>query len=421
MTTIGTKRNVNWRSWERIIFHVDMDAFFASIEVRNNPELRGKPVIVGGPADARGVVSACSYETRPFGVHSGMPMGQALRKCPDAVVIHGSLKQYGYVSTELMKLLESFTPLVEPFSIDEAFLDVSGSLRLYGAPLELAAKIKEAIHNELELTCSIGVAENKIMAKMASKLQKPDGLTMLDTARYAEVFGPKPVSVLWGIGEKSAGALNKAGIQTVSDLANMRPEVLTRGFGKFGLHALALAKGIDDSPVRSMDKLREEKSISHETTFAHDSLDRAYLKRALLSLSGRVARRLRKNGYLTRTVSVKVRSKSFKTITRDKTLPQPTTDQKLIYSTAHSLLPPEYGTDIPVRLLGVKAGKLLKDGDDPQLGLFDSPMGDTVSKDNDGPYRRRAELTSAIDSVQDKYGEGALKPASLIQPDSKQL
>ncbi len=320
---------LDWRTWKRVIFHVDMDAFFASIEIRNNPELRGKPVIVGGPIDSRGVVSACSYETRPFGVRSGMPIRQALQRCPEAIIISGSLKQYGYDSAELMNLLSKFTPQVEPFSIDEAFLDVTGSMRLHGSPSHLAQLIKESINNKLELTCSIGVSENKIMAKMASKLDKPNGLTILDSFLYREKFGPQPVSVLWGIGKKSVVGFNKIGIQTVNDLAKTKPEILIHKLGKFGLHALALANGIDDSEVRRLDLLPDEKSISHETTFPHDSLDKAFLKRALLSLSGRVARRLRKGTFLARTVSVKVRSDSFKTITRDKTLSKPTSDPKL--------------------------------------------------------------------------------------------
>ncbi len=412
---------VDWRDWVRVIFHVDMDAFFAAIEIRNNPELRGKPVIVGGPIDSRGVVSACSYETRKFGVHSGMPIRQALKRCPDAIIINGSLKQYGYVSAELMNLLSKFTPLVEPFSVDEAFMDVTGSMRLYGTPVQLAKAIKEAITTELDLTCSIGISENKIMAKMASKLQKPDGLTVLDTKLYAQEFGPKPVSVLWGIGEKSVVGFQLIGINTVEELANTKPQILTRKLGKFGIRALALARGIDDSEVRSLEIQRDEKSISHETTFPQDSLDKAFLKRALLSLSGRVARRLRKGEFLARTVSVKVRSQSFKTITRDKTLSEPTSDQKVIYSTARSLLPAEYGTKIAVRLLGVRAGNLIKDsnkdGFSPQLNLFETSSGvsEGIEKQHANPrLNHRKELIAAMDSVQDKYGDDALKMASLV-------
>ncbi len=409
-TEQSAETQVDWALWKRVIFHVDMDAFFASIEIRNNPELRGKPVIVGGPIDSRGVVAACSYETRPFGVHSGMPIRQALSRCPDAVVISGSLKQYGYVSSQLMNLLTKFTSQVEPFSVDEAFLDVTGSMRLHGSPVQLAKALKKTIADELELTCSIGISENKIMSKMASKLQKPDGLTVLDSKLYAERFGPKPVSVLWGIGEKSAEGIRKLGIETVNDLVSANPQALTSSLGRFGIRALALAKGIDDSEVLSLESLADEKSISHETTFPHDSLDKAYLKRALLSLSERVARRLRKGGFLARTVSIKVRSKSFKTITRDKTLATPSSDAKMIYSTARKLLPAEYGTDVAVRLLGVKAGNLIKQGCEVQLSLFDSN-----TEDSEKGARKRTELISAIDYVQDKYGESALKKASLVE------
>ncbi|HSG98466.1 MAG TPA: DNA polymerase IV, partial [candidate division Zixibacteria bacterium] len=333
------------------------------------------------------------------------PMGQALRLCPEAIVIHGNLKQYGYVSAELMKLLAEFTPLVEPFSVDEAFMDVTGSTRLFGAPLSLAGKVKREIRDRLELTCSIGVAPNKILAKMASKLEKPDGLTELDAESFARIYGPLPVGKLWGIGEKTAQALRGLGIATVSDLACFPLSQLERSFGKNALWMNALASGADDSPVYPLDGLPDEKSISHETTFARDSLDREYVCKALLSLSERVARRLRHGDFLARTISIKVRSGDFQTITRDRTLKNPTADQRVIYETARDLLPPQFASSIPVRLVGVKGANLVKPDSGGQLSLFSDP--------SDKAREKSSRLASAIDALKDKFGDHAIEPAAL--------
>ncbi len=399
-------------SWDRVVAHVDMDAFFASVEIRNQPELKGKPVIVGGPADSRGVVSACSYQAREFGVHSGMPLSHAKRLCPDAVFVSGNLKLYAYVSTQLMKILSEFTPLVEPISVDEAFLDITGSLRIHQNARALAEKLKFEVKKMLQLTCSVGIAPNKILAKMATEMNKPDGLSFLDRASFAKEFGDKPVSVLWGVGKKTADSINQNGYLSVSDLAKADLSRLIAQFGKLGPWLKSIARGEDRSSVHALDSLPDEKSISHETTFPVDSLDRQYLQRAILSLSSRVARRLRKSNFLAKTISLKVRSGSFETITRDHTLSGPSSDYRIIYQIACALLPAGYGVEIPVRLLGVKAANLVDQDSETQLNLFsDSHTG--INADSD------RGLFLAIDLIKDKFGESALELAALApnQPD----
>lgn len=389
----------------RVILHVDMDAFFASVEVRNCPDLRGKPVIVGGPVEGRGVVAACSYETRPFGIHSGMPLSQARRLCPQVIMLRGNHQLYGYVSSQVMKILSDFTPLVEPVSVDEAYLDITGSLRLMGSAEKIARQIKENIREKLKLTCSVGVGPNKVIAKMAGKLEKPDGLTSLTQSEYRQRFGPSPVGVLWGIGASSEKALNDIGIHTVAELGAFPLRKLTDRFGQVAIAFKALALGENSSPVCPLEALPEDKSISHETTFAKDSLDREYLHRVLLALSVKVARRLRKGDYLSRTISVKIRSASFKTITRDKTLGSPLSDHRKIYAVTRELLPGEYGESVPVRLLGVRASNLSSNSSVAQLTLFDD-----FYRGNQG----NLALDDAFDRVLDKYGEGALRPASMV-------
>ena len=393
-------------SWDRVVAHVDMDAFFASVEIRNRPELKGKPVIVGGPADSRGVVSACSYQAREFGVHSGMPISQARRLCPDAVFVNGSMKLYAYVSTQLMKILSEFTPLVEPISVDEAFLDITGSLRIHQSARALGEKLKREVKKRLQLTCSVGIAPNKVLAKMATEMNKPDGMSFLDKDSFSKKFGGKPVSILWGVGKKTADSINKCGYRTISDLANADLSRLIAQFGKLGPWLKSIASGESRSSVHALDDLPEEKSISHETTFPVNSLDRQYLQRAILSLSSRVARRLRKSNFLARTISLKVRSGSFETITRDRTLSGPSSDYRIIYQTARELLPAGYGVEIPVRLLGVKAANLVDQSSETQLNLFsDFHSGESSKSDR--------ELFSAIDSIKDKFGESALDLAAL--------
>ncbi|MFQ5607098.1 MAG: DNA polymerase IV, partial [Candidatus Zixiibacteriota bacterium] len=326
--------------------------------------------------------------------------------------VQGDFKQYAYISSQLMKILTGYTPLVEPISVDEAFLDITGSLRLHDTALKLCSQMKESVKRNLQLTCSIGVAPNKILAKMATEINKPDGLTFLDKSEFSRLFSTRPVSFLWGIGEKTSLSVNKAGYHTVSDLAQADLSQLISRFGKFGPWLKALARGDDNSPVHSLDDLPEEKSISHETTFPVDSLDREYLQRALLSLCSRVARRLRKSSFLARTISVKVRSGSFETITRDRTLPGPASDYRVIYETSLELLPGGYGIEIPVRLLGVKATNLVDENTLSQLNLFSA-------NSTGGKSRERDELFSAIDAIKDRYGEEALDLGSLAPDPEK--
>jgi len=404
---VGTKRSVllHGELWGRVIAHVDMDAFFAAVEVRNNPSLKGKPVIVGGPLDSRGVVAACSYEARAFGVHSGMPLGQAKRLCPDAVVAQGTPSQYGFVSAQVMKILLNYTPLVEPVSVDEAFCDLTASIRLHGGVVALVERLKGEIREQLALSCSVGVGPSKIIAKMASGLKKPDGLTILSHTEYRRVFGPRPARELWGVGEKTSSALAHLGIVTISQLAEYEVNRLRKTLGKSGVFLRSLARGEELNVVHAIDDLPMEKSLSHETTFPKDSTDREFIREALLALSEKVARRLRSAGWLTRTVSVKFRSGDFRTITRDKTLPAPTDDHMVIFSAAMTLWPPRYGDSIPVRLVGVKAGNLIDPESENQLTLFEKSESDRP------PSTKR--VGDALDRVKDKYGDDAIGLASL--------
>ncbi len=303
----------------RAILHVDMDAFFASVEARERPELRGRPLIVGGTPQGRGVVAAASYEARRFGVHSAMPTATALRLCPKAVVLPPRHGLYSQVSRQIHAVFERYTPQIEPLSLDEAFLDVTGSLRLFGSAETIGREIKREIREELDLVASVGVAPNKFLAKLASDMNKPDGFFQFIPDRIAESLDPLPVTRLWGVGPASARQLERLGIRTVGQLRHYSRQLIARHLGRGGEHLWELAHGIDERPVISE---QEAKSVSNETTFANDIDDPASLRGWLSELAEQVGWRLRRQQLAGRTVTIKVRFKDFTTVTRSLSLPE---------------------------------------------------------------------------------------------------
>jgi DNA polymerase-4 len=383
---------------ERTILHVDLDAFFAAVEQRDRPELRGKPVIVGGDPAGRGVVSAASYEARKFGVHSAMSLREAVRRCPDGVFLPVDGRRYQQASRDVMAILRRFTPAVEPISIDEAFLDVTGSRQLFGDGRAIAEAVKTAIRDDVGLTASVGVARTKLVAKIASDLRKPDGLVIVEPGDEATFLAPLPISRLWGVGEKTAVALADYGVRTIGDLAAISPDVLVRRFGKHGGSLASRARGVDDDPVHEGDPA---KSVGHEHTFDVDTSDREIIERTLLAMSDGVAGRLRSAGVRASTIAVKIRDSSFRTITRQRTLPEPTDMTDPIFRAAVELARPEV-RGIRVRLLGVTASNL---GDREQLGLFPT----------DDPRLRAA--IEATDTIRRRYGSRAVTRGRLVDAD----
>jgi DNA polymerase-4 len=383
---------------ERTILHVDLDAFFAAVEQRDRPELRGKPVIVGGDPAGRGVVSAASYEARKFGVHSAMSLREAVRRCPDGVFLPVDGRRYQQASRDVMAILRRFTPAVEPISIDEAFLDVTGSRQLFGDGRVIAEAVKSAIRDDVGLTASVGVARTKLVAKIASDLRKPDGLVVVEPGDEATFLAPLPISRLWGVGEKTAVALADYGVRTIGDLAAISPDVLVRRFGKHGGSLASRARGVDDDPVHEGDPA---KSVGHEHTFDVDTSDREIIERTLLAMSDGVAGRLRSAGVRASTIAVKIRDSSFRTITRQRTLPEPTDMTDPIFRAAVELARPEV-RGIRVRLLGVTASNL---GDREQLGLFPT----------DDPRLRAA--IEATDTIRRRYGSRAVTRGRLVDAD----
>jgi len=340
----------------RTILHVDMDAFYASVEQRDNPELRGKPVVVGGGSN-RGVVAAASYEVRKFGVRSAMPMSEALRRCPDLIRVTPRMSHYQEVSTRIFEVFREFTPLVEGLSLDEAFLDVSASYKLHGSGVEIARRIKALIRERTSLHASVGVAENKLVAKIASDLDKPDGLTEINADNVREKLDPLPVAVIPGIGKQTLLRLQKLGIERIADLRLAPDRDLESVFGRFARRARERAAGIDNRPVVAS---REEKSISAEETYDVDLSDRDEMQRELLRLSETTAVRLRKSRLQAGTVQVKIRQSDFQTFTRQKSLQPPVNNTDQIYHVACELLG-AWLQDNPgtrVRLLGVGGNKL---------------------------------------------------------------
>ena len=385
------------------IMHVDMDAFFVSVELRTRPDLRGKPVIVGFPGE-RSVVLSGSYEARDFGVKSAMPMAVALRMCPQAVVIEPRHKLYYEVSGQLMAIFESITGLVEPLSVDEAFLDVTGALRRLGPPRGIGELIRRRVAAELGITASVGIAETKFVAKIASTRCKPDGLLLIGPDQTVPYLHSLPVGALWGVGAKTKEVLAKMGISTVADVAATPVSSLKKVLGATGEHVHQLAWGIDPRPVTPV---RLEKSIGAEETFATDTDDDALLRRELLRLSHRTAGRLRSSGMVARTVALKLRFADFSTITRSRTVQTPVDSAQLLYAVALQLLESVGTRAMAVRLVGVRAEQL-EEAARTSLQL---------SIDRRDDNWRVAE--QVLDQVALKFGDKSVLPARLMEPGNR--
>jgi DNA polymerase-4 len=386
----------------RAILHVDMDAFFASIEIRDDPSLAGKPVLVGG-GGRRGVVAAASYEARKYGCHSAQPTAVALRKCPQAVVVSPRHGHYVAVSHAVFEIFERYTPLVEGLSIDEAFLDITGTRRLHGTPREIAESIRAAVHGELDLTCSVGIASVKFVAKIASAANKPDGLTEVLPGQELEFLHPLPVGKLWGVGPRAQERLQREGIFTVGDLAGLGRERLEGMFGQHGTHLHNLAHAIDE---RAVVPGRVPKSISHEDTYADDLVGEDQIRSHLLGQATRVADRLVRGAFRGRKIQIKIRDTGFHTQTRQCTLSEPTDDARVIYARACELLDKLEIEGRRFRLTGVGVGAVVE-GDEvepKQLELLE-PAPDPG-----------ASLQKLVTSVRDRYGKNALYPAAAARP-----
>jgi DNA polymerase-4 len=381
----------------RAILHIDMDAFYASVEEQDRPELKGKPLIVGGTS-GRGVVAAANYAVRRFGVRSAMPMREALRRCPEAICVHPRMARYKEVSEQVFAIFREFTPLVEGLSLDEAFLDVTSSQQLLGSAESIGGEIRRRIRERTGLTASVGIAPNKLLAKIASDLNKPDGMCRIGADNVRDILDGLPIEKLFGVGPKSLPAVHAAGIRTFGDLRLAGDEVLWRAFGKHGKSMRARACGLDDRPVEPN---REEKSISAEETFAADIRGVAPLAVQLLRLADRATSRLRAQRLAAGSVSVKIRRADFTTYTRQRALAPPTQDTGLVSAAAKALLMQWLATqpDAAVRLLGVG----LRDLQIPVQGdLFG------------GSPAEGARLDTAIDGIRDRFGAGILTRASLL-------
>ena len=388
-----------------MILHVDMDAFYASVEERDRPELVGKPLIVGGTPEGRGVVAAANYVIRKYGVHSAMPTATALRLCPQAIVLPPRLEYYARISEQIRQVFDRYTPLVEPLSLDEAFLDVTGSESLFGSSESIGRRIKQEIRDELQLTASVGAAPNKFLAKVASDLEKPDGFVVVDSQRVQEFLDPLPVGRLWGVGRVAGEAFDRLGVRTIRELRQLSPESLRRQFGQSGEHFWQLAHGIDE---RRVVPDREAKSISHETTFAKDVEDLQVLRAWLLELSEQVAWRLRRHKLRGRTVTIKVRFDDFHTITRSQTLDAPTDITQEVAESALGLLAERMpARRLRVRLLGVGISGF-ENPEQVQGGLF-----------GDGDRRRQTRLDETADQLKERFGSHALQRASSLLHEAK--
>jgi DNA polymerase-4 len=369
-----------------------MDGFYAAVEQLDDPDLRGKPILVGGHGP-RGVVTTASYEARPFGCHSAQPMAVALRLCPHAIVVPTRMGRYRQVSDEVFDIIHDFTPLVEPLSIDEAFLDVTGSLRLFGSPVEIARALKERIRRKTHLTASVGVAPNKFLAKLASDLHKPDGLTVIDAENVDRILPPLPVNKLWGVGPKTAKRLEGMAVHTFGDIRKLSPERLQRLCGIDGEHYWRLAHGLDD---RAVTPDGQAKSIGQEETFGVNLSDPQAVRDVMLAQAEQVGSRLRRHHLRARGVTVKIRFGDFQTITRAAALPAPTDLTRDIWNHARDTFDKWAATEFqPVRLIGVTATRLTSDGE--QLDLFDAPNKD-----------RQRRLDGTLDRINARFGKRSI-------------
>lgn len=382
----------------RSILHVDMDAFYASVEQRDNPELRGKPLVVGGSSN-RGVVAAASYEARKFGIRSAMPMAEAIRRCDHLVRVKPRMSHYKEASQQIFSIFREFTPLVEGLSLDEAFLDVTASVKLFGSPRKIAADVKQRIKSETNLTASVGVAENKLVAKIASDLDKPDGLCIVTPNLYGEKLDPLPVRVIPGIGKETLKRLHGIHIQTVRDLRQALDRDLEPIFGRYTQKTRDRASGIDNRPVVPS---REEKSISAEETYDQDLSDPSVMNREILRLTERTAARLRKASLAASTIQIKIRRADFTTYTRQQRVKPPANGTDQIYAVAKELLDTWRNSNpgAKVRLLGV-GGSNLAPASQPDLFAADETQGHTV-------------IDNTVDEIREKFGSLSVGRAKTL-------
>ncbi|MGD9612356.1 MAG: DNA polymerase IV [Kiritimatiellia bacterium] len=390
----------------RVFLHVDMDAFYASVEQRDHPEYRGKPVVVGSPPDQRGVVATASYEARVFGIHSAMPSREAGQRCPHAVFLPPDMPRYEMVSAQVFAIFDRYTPYVEGLSIDEAFLDVTGSQRLYGSGAEIGRRIKADILSELALTCSVGVAPNKFLAKLGSEYRKPAGLTVLPFEKKAIVafLRPLPVTRLWGVGKVTRQAFDRAALHTIGDIQDAPLPLLQSVVGPHNAaHLRALAYGEDP---RDIELDVREKSLSREHTFLHDEKSRSALDHVLFGLVEDVARRLRADGRLATGGRLKIRWKDFETFTRQRPFPRPTRLEEDLHGLALALFR-DVVLEQPVRLVGFGVTGLTERAGTRQLDLFDLPV-DSRSK--------KESLARAVDRIRQDHGPAAIRRARNLPP-----
>ncbi|MBI5577225.1 MAG: DNA polymerase IV [Deltaproteobacteria bacterium] len=406
----------------RRIIHLDLDAFYASVETLDDPSLKGKPVIVGG-SERRGVVCAASYEARKFGVHSAQPTATARRLCPQGIFLSLRMERYKEFSGMVFDVYRRFTPLVEALSIDEAFLDVTDSVRLFGTPVEIAGKIRSSVREETGLTVSAGVASNKLLAKIASDMNKPDGLTVVPSGKEKAFLAPLPVEKLWGVGKVTGEAFHRMGVRTIGELSRIPRETLARKFGMHGAQLHLLAQGIDD---REVEPEVEAKSVGHEETYPEDLVDIGSIENELFSLATRVASRLRRHEAKGKTITLKVKYCDFTLVTRSVTRDRATDDGAEIYRSVLPLLGKTEAGKRPVRLLGISLSRLSGDeenrsgGKHEQLTLFGGPQGgrDGSSRQESAPPQpsseKKEKLNRAVDRIREKFGDKGIRPAKLL-------
>lgn len=387
----------------RKIIHLDLDAFFCAVEELRRPELRGKPFAVGGRAESRGVIASCSYAARAFGIRSAMPTSQALRRCPQLVLLHGDRAAYSEASRHVMSILETVTPQIEQVSIDEAFLDISD---LPQPGLEIARNIQQAVNQQTGLPCSLGVASNKLVAKIATNIGKaahhgntpPNAILEVPAGQEAEFLAPLPVRELWGVGPKTAERLGEMGIHTIGDLARTPESTLVRLFGKYGHYLWKHANGLDDSPVEPEHAV---KSISAETTFERDIADPGRLRQTIAELTEQVGRQLRKKGMIAGTVRIKVRWPDFSSQTRQITITPATSEDSVIEDTAWDLLERLWDKTRPIRLIGVGVSNLSQGV--RQLSLWETPA------------EKERKLLNAVDELKERYGRKVIQKGNALK------
>jgi DNA polymerase-4 len=387
----------------RCIFHLDLDAFFVSVEQALDPALKGKPVIVGGDPERRGVVASASYEARPFGIRAGIPLVKARRLCPQAIFIRTDFSRYKDVSNRFMEILAGFSPDIEPLGLDEAYLDVTGCVEPYGSPRQLALAIKARINKELNITASVGIATCKVVAKIASALCKPDGLLEIPPGKEQAFLNPLPIAKLPGVGEKTEQILKEVGITTVGELGLVSVDTIRKRLGAAGALLHSYARGIDG---REVEAPVEAKSISQELTFARDTLDRKFLEATLHNLCQEVCHDLRSQSKKAKCVAIKLRYADFKTITRQTTLQAASDVTRIVFATAHQLLSNALVKQgRPIRLIGVRVSSLV--GEEKQLPMFDSGA------------TRFGHLDQAVDKIRTKYGPTAIRTGDDAPSESR--